>query len=252
MTLDINTLLTLFLVYMRVFGFLMLIPIFGREFMPPTFKFFLVTAVSFSLLLYSDIKPLEFPTTGHFFIGAAKEFIFGFVAGLILRFIFDAMQIAGELVSVNVGLGLATVFFPQQPQTTVMALIFSLFTTLLFISFAGPEITFMALSRSFEKFPPGTFDLYIINPEFFLKFFYESFILAFKVSLPVIASMLIFNIILALVNRFIPQINVFIVGLPAQLFVGMVILIVVFPVIYLLISSHVRKYIINFVNFLGG
>lgn len=252
MTLDLNALLTLFLVYMRVFGFLILIPIFGKDFFPPTFKLFLATAVSFSLFLYSDIKPLEFPTTGHFFVSATKEFVFGFVAGLLLRFIFDAMQMAGELMSVNMGLGLATVFFPQQPQTTVMSFIFSLFTTLLFISFAGPEITFMALSRSFEKFPPGAFDLYIINPDFFLKFFYESFTLAFKVSIPIIVSMLIFNIILALINRFIPQINVFIVGLPAQLFVGMLVLIVVFPVIYLLISSHVRQYIIKFVSFLGG
>ncbi|HCO39877.1 MAG TPA: flagellar biosynthesis protein FliR, partial [Aquificaceae bacterium] len=94
MTLDINALLTLFLVYMRVATFLIMVPVFGKEFIPNTFKLFLATALGFALFLYSDIKPLEFPTTAHFFLALLKEFLFGFTAGLMLRLLFDAMQMA--------------------------------------------------------------------------------------------------------------------------------------------------------------
>ncbi len=252
MSLDINALLTLLLVYLRVFSFLLMVPIFGREFMPNTFKVFLATAIGFALFLYSDIEPVQFPTTAHLFLAMIKEFLFGFTAGLILRFIFDAMQMAGEFISLNMGLGLATVFNPQQPQTTVIASFFSLIATLYFLALGGAEIALLSMSRSFERVPPGAFSLYEINPEVFLGFFYESFLLAFKVSLPIIVVMLVFNLVLALVNRFIPQINVFIVGLPMQVFIGLVVLILSFPVLFLAYSSHVREYIIKFVAFLGG
>jgi len=252
MTLDINSLLTIFLVYMRDVSFLIMVPIFGKEFIPNTFKLFLSTAIGFTLFLYSDIKPLEFPTTAHFFLALLKEFLFGFTAGLMLRLLFDAMQMAGEFISVNMGLGLATIFNPQQPQTTVLSFFFSLLATLIFLSLGGVEIALLAMGKSFERIPPGAFSLYSINSEFFLNFFYESFLLAFKVSLPVIVVMLLFNLILALVNRFIPQINVFIVGLPIQIFIGLWVLILSMPVILWAFSSHTREYIIKFVALLGG
>jgi len=252
MTLDINALLTLFLVYLRVVSFLLLVPLFGKEFMPNTFKVFLATAIGFALFLYSDIKPVEFPTTAHFFLACLKEVLFGFTAGLMLRLIFDAMQMAGELISLNMGLGLATIFNPQQPQSTIFAFFLSLLATMLFLALGGAEITLLSLSKSFQRFPPGSFDIYEINPEVFLSFFYESFLLAFKIALPVIVVMLFFNLVLALVNRFIPQINVFIVGLPIQVFIGFVVLTLSFPVIFLAYSSHVREYIIKFVALIGG
>ncbi|MCS7196312.1 MAG: flagellar biosynthetic protein FliR [Aquificaceae bacterium] len=252
MSLDINALLTLFLVYTRVLSFLILVPVFGREFLPGTFKAFLATAVGFALFLYVDVKPIEFPTTAHFFMAVLKEFLFGFTAGLMLRLLFDALQMAGELISLNIGLGLATVFNPQQPQTTVMAVIFSLIANLLFLSLGGAEITLLALGRSFERIPPGAFNLYGLNPEVFLGFFYESFLLAFKVALPVIVVMLVFNLVLALINRFIPQINVFIVGLPIQLFIGLLVLFLSLPVTLWVFSSHLKEYIIKFVSLMGG
>lgn len=76
--------------------------------------------------------------------------------------------------------------------------------------------------------------------------------MAFKVALPVMVVMLLFNLILALVNRFIPQINVFIVGLPIQIFIGLWVLILSMPVILWAFSSHTREYIIKFVALLGG
>ncbi|MDW8434083.1 MAG: flagellar biosynthetic protein FliR [Aquificaceae bacterium] len=252
MSLDVNALLTLFLIYMRVASFLVMVPMFGREFLPPVFKAYLATAVSFAIFLYADIKPAEFPTVAHFFLAMLREFLLGFTAGFILRLMFDAMQMAGELISLNMGLALATVFNPQQPLTTVVAFMFGLLANLLFLAIGGAEITFLALSRSFEKVPPGSFSLYTLNPEVFLNLFYESFILAFKVALPILVVMLVFNLVLALINRFIPQINVFMVGLPVQTFIGFLVLFLSTPVIISVFSSHVREHIIKFVAFLGG
>ncbi len=252
MSFDVDTLLTLSLVYFRVISFLIMVPLFGREFMPNTFKVFLATALSFAIFIYSGIAPLKFTNTLDLFLLAPGEFLFGFTAGLIIRFIFDAMQMAGEFISLNMGLGLATIFNPQQPQTTIMAFLLSLLATLLFLSLGGAEIIILSLVKSLERVPPGSFNLYEINAELFLRFFYESFLVAFKIALPVIIVMLIFNLVLALINRFIPQINVFIVGLPIQLFIGLIVLFLSLPVILWVFTAHAKGYIIKFTTFLGG
>ncbi len=252
MSLDLNELLNLFLYYLRVVFFLLLVPIFGKEFMPNTFKVFLATAIAFSLFLYVQPPPQSFPTTVHYLLAMLKEALFGFTAGLMLRLLFDALQMAGELISLNMGLGLATVFLPQQPQTTVMAVFYYLLATLLFISVGGPEIVLLSMANSFKRYPPGTFNLYEINPDVFLTFFYESFLLAFKIALPLIVVMIVFNLVLALINRFIPQVNVFIVGLPIQLFIGFIVVMLSLSISLGLFTSHAREYIIKFVSLFGG
>ncbi|WP_448584293.1 flagellar biosynthetic protein FliR [Thermocrinis sp.] len=73
MTFDLNSLLTLFLLYVRILSFLLVVPFFGREFLPNAFKVFLATALSLTLFMYADIKPLDFPTTGHFFLPLCVE-----------------------------------------------------------------------------------------------------------------------------------------------------------------------------------
>ncbi len=251
-SLDLNSLLTLFLLHVRVISFLFMVPFFGRELLPNTFKVFFATALSFMLFLYTDQKPIEFATTGHFFLAILKEFIFGFFSGLFLRLIFDAVVMAGEIIGINVGLSIATLFLPQQPQASVFSVFFMLLFTSFFLSVGGPEIVFLSLANSLSKVPLGTFDLYSINPDVFLKLFYESFSLAVRISLPIVLSMLLLNLTLALLNRFIPQINVFVVGLPLQVFLGFALLVVLFPLISYLLSSHLKEYIIKFSRAVGG
>ncbi|MFZ8786464.1 flagellar biosynthetic protein FliR [Thermocrinis sp.] len=58
--------------------------------------------------------------------------------------------------------------------------------------------------------------------------------------------MFLLNLTLDLLNRFIPQINIFVVGLPLQVFLGFALLVVLFPLISYLLSSHLKEYIIKF------
>ncbi len=244
-------LLTLLLVYIRIFSFLFLLPFFGREALPNIIKLYLTTALGFSIFLYANVKPLEIKSFLEFFSLALGEFLLGFASGLILRFLLDAIIYAGELIGINMGLGLATVFLPQQPQANIMSVFFMLLGSLFFIAVGGPEILYFALVKSFQSIPVGSFSLYVFNPDVYLKFFYASFSFAFRLALPVILTLLILNVVLAIINRFIPQINVFIVGLPLQVFVGLVVLIIVLPVITLVLSSYVKDYIIRLINILG-
>ncbi len=99
--------------------------------MPNTFKVFFATALSFMLFLYTDQKPIEFATTGHFFRAILKEFLFVFFSGLFLRLIFDAVMMAGEIIGHKHGF----IHCHPLPSPTAQASVFSVFFMILFTSF---------------------------------------------------------------------------------------------------------------------
>lgn len=245
-------LLTLLLIYFRVVVFVFMLPFFGSLYIPNRIKLFLSFSLSFVILSFSEIEPVKVETFYEFLSFALNEFLFGFVSAFILRFIFEAVVIAGEIVAVHSGLGFLQMFLPGQVQMTVFSGFFSIYATVLFLSLGGAEILILAISESIKKLPVGSFNLFSLNPEVYLNFFYESFNLGVKVSLPVLITALLFNIVLAVVNRFIPQMNVFMVGLPVQVFLGLLVLILSLPVITYVLSEHFSEFINFFVKFVVG
>ncbi len=253
-SLDIDALLSLLLVYIRVVSFLFLVPVFGfrSEFIPLNVRLTLAFAVGMMVFFIANPEPLDINSSYELFLLGIKEFLFGFTAGFLLRLLFDAVFIAGEIMAVNMGLGFLIMFLPHQPQTTVMAGFMTIFAATLFLALGGAEIVILGLAKSFQTFPIGGFELYSLNPEEFFKLFYHSFAFGFKLSIPILAVALFTNVILAVVNRFIPQINVFMVGLPLQLMIGLVVLTLAIPVIGLVLASYMREYIMDILRFLGA
>ncbi len=249
---DIDAILTLLLVYLRILSFLFMVPIFGKEFLPANIKLYLAMALSLSVFLFGDVKIVKFENTSLYLLAMVNEIIFGFVAGLIVRFIFDAIYIGGEIIATSMGLGFLMMFLPQQPQVTVLAGFSLVMATALFLSLGGAEIILIALADSFSNIGPGAFNIFSLNPDVFLTLFYESFTLGVKLSLPVLVALLLTNIILAVINRFIPQVNVFMVGLPIQLMVGFFILVLSLPVIGIVMASHMKEYIFDVIGFIRG
>ncbi len=251
-TLDTNSLLTILLVFLRVFSFVFMVPFFGTFFVPNTVRIYLSLAIAFSIFTFAKVEPVQVVSTAHLIQLALGEVLFGFLAGFFLRLLFDAVFVAGEVIAVNTGLGFLMMFLPQQPQTTVLAGFSTLLASALFLSLGGAEAVYIGLAKSLENVPLGGLNLYSINGEVFLKLFYQSFSMGVKIALPVLISALLTNVILAIINRFIPQINVFMVGLPLQIMVGLVVLVISLPVIGLVLVSYMREYMLNFLRFVGG
>ncbi len=250
---DENFLLTLLLLYFRVLLLFFMLPFFGSPFIPVRVKLLLAFSFTFVALLNNpQIEPVTINTFGEFVLKALGELSFGFLASLILRFIFEALIVAGELVAIHTGLGFLQMFLPGQQQMSLMAGFFSIYGTVLFLSIGGAEVMLIALSDSVKNIPPGSFDIFSINPEVYLRFFFESFNLGVKLSLPVLITALLLNIVLAVVNRFIPQMNVFMVGLPLQVAVGLIVLLLSLPIITLTLSEHFREFLVYFVRFLDS
>lgn len=250
--LDTQTVITLMLLALRVFSFVLMIPAFGTFFIPGFVRVYLSLGIAFSLLFLEEVRPVETTSLLEIASLAVQEVLFGFTAGLLLRLLFDAVFIAGEIVAVHTGLGFLTMFLPQQPQATVMAGFSTLISSTLFLTLGGAEAVFLGLVRSLERVPVGGFDLYSLDGEVFLRFFYESFSMGVKVALPVLIAALLTNVILAVVNRFIPQINVFMVGLPLQIAVGLTVFMLSLPVVGLILTDYMRDHMLEFLKFVSS
>ncbi|MDQ7038360.1 MAG: flagellar biosynthetic protein FliR [Aquificota bacterium] len=249
--LDVHTVLTVSLIALRVFSFVVLVPAFGTFFIPGSVRVFLSLGLAFSLMFLVKVDPVNTTSLPEILAMALQEVLFGFTAGFLLRLLFDAVLVAGEIIAVHTGLGFLTMFLPQQPQATVMAGFSTLLASTLFLTLGGAETVFLGLAESLKRVPPGSFDLYSLDGEVFLKFFYESFSMGVKIALPVLIAALLTNVILAVVNRFIPQINVFMVGLPLQIAVGLVVFALSLPVMGFVLASYMRDHILDFLRFVS-
>ncbi len=252
MELSPGFLIGVFLLYLRVLSFFLLVPVFGTFFVPGFVRIYLAFAFALSIALFLPLRPVDTTSALEIARLALGEVLFGFLAGFFLRLIFDAIFVAGEVIAVHSGLGFLMMFLPQQPQTTVIAGFSALLGSTLFLTLGGAESVLLGLAGSIKNVSPGSFDLFSLRGDVFMQLFYESFGMGVKMSIPVLIAALLTNIILAVVNRFIPQINVFMVGLPLQIAVGMIVFMLSLPVIGIVLVSYMRDHILNFVRFINA
>lgn len=250
--LDYRDVLTILLMFLRVFSFVVMVPMFGAFALPGFVRAYFALALALSIFFLNPVERVEVSSVAQLIGIALSEISLGFIAGFFLRLLFESFFVAGEIIAIQSGLGFAMIFLPEQPQTSVLAGFSIFFASALFLALGGAHMVYIGLLKSFEGFPVGSFNLFSLDGELFLKLFYESFSLGFKLALPVLIATLITNVVLAVINRFIPQINVFMVGLPLQLALGLIVFMISLPALALVMANHIRDYMIDFVIFLSG
>ncbi len=209
------------LILSRVIGIFMGIPFLNTSFVPLNVRILLVIALSF---FFTKINGLTFPVEKFslifFFFLVLKEVIIGFLLGVVVSIFIAVFSYAAEIISYFMGLTIVNVFDPSFGQIAVLDRYFIALFYLLFFITDAYQIFLGSILKSFEVIPLNT----PINFEAFVYVLSKLpviFFLGFKMAFPFALIMLIINVALALVNRLIPQINVFIVGLPLQIFVGL-------------------------------
>ena len=218
--------ITVALIFSRIIAFFMAFPLISSPIIPHNVKVLLVVSFAYFTMLNFNIK-LEIKEYDLliFLTLILKEIFIGFSLGMIVNIFIGAFSYAAEIISYLMGLTVLNMFNPAFGQTSVLSGYFLFLFYLLFFISGAYQIFIGALFKSFEVIPLSSFNINNGVFEFIIKKSSDIFLLSFQMAFPFILVLLVFNIVLALVNRLIPQINVFIVGLPAQIFIGFVILI---------------------------
>ncbi|MDN5346761.1 MAG: flagellar biosynthesis protein FliR [Clostridia bacterium] len=223
---------TFFLVFIRVTAFMATAPFFGVRSVPFLAKAGLGFLVA--LLLYLAV-PAGTATTGNpwlFALAAVNETLFGLALGYLANLIFVAITTAGELLDLHMGLSMATLFDPQNAfTTTLLGEFFTIFGLLLFLQVDGHHMLLLALSDSLQLVPLGGAGLSGNPVELAARLFAGTFLLALRIAAPVIVVLVISDIALGLVARTVPQLNVFILGFPLKVGLGLLILLIIFPLL---------------------
>lgn len=229
------------LILTRVGGVLASAPMFGSLNVPPTLKIGLAALVA--LLLAPVVGPA--PAVVGIWDGLLliiMELIVGLMIGLVTYFVFVAAQLAGQIVDLQMGFGIVNVIDPvTSNQVSIMGQFKFLIVILVFLAVDGPHIVLRAASESYDVVPIGQGVLGSAGWEYFSSRFSQVFILAIRFAAPTIGALLLTNLALGVMARTVPQMNVFIVGLPVSIAVGLFSVAMASSFLALTVAGHYRS-----------
>jgi flagellar biosynthetic protein FliR len=159
----------------------------------------------------------------------AQQIIIGVAIGFSMRLFLAAIQIAGQMIAMTMGLGFATFFDPQtQGQTTSITQFINILTMLVFLSLDGHLMVISAVSQSFFTMPI-TLDFQGIDYLQVVEWGGYIFSLGLMLALPAVATLLIIQMALGVLTRTAPQLNIFGIGFPVTLSMGFLIILLTLP-----------------------
>ena len=159
-----------------------------------------------------------------------EKVVIGVMMGLILQIVFAAVSAAGEFISLSMGLGFAMMVDPNSGvQTPVISQFLVVLATLVFVSIGGHLILLELLLDSFRLWPIGEPQLEMAMVWDLLQWSALLFTGAAMIALPAMVVLLLTNSAMGVVSRAAPSLNVFAVGFPLTLLMGIVVLIVLLP-----------------------
>jgi flagellar biosynthetic protein FliR len=215
----------LFLVMIRCTGLVFAAPIFGHHALPTLVKFGLAAALAIALAPGAGATAGSMPVI----LAAPLELVIGLSIGFILTMGFEAVEVAGRVISLQLGLSLGAVFSPTtESSSTALDPFFSVLAGLVFLAMNLHLAMVKTLANSFVVYPVGggwPADIAAMGAQTVAL----ALELGVRVALPIALVLLLVELAVALLARAIPQINVFILGLPLKMLVGIAVLAMAIP-----------------------
>jgi flagellar biosynthetic protein FliR len=214
----------------RIMGMLASAPFFGNRAQPARIRLIAGLVITVALVPALPAAP---PIPAGSWIGLAvlaQQIVIGLLLGFTLRIAFAAIDLASELIGMQMGLSFAVFYDPQHGgQTPVLAEFLGLLTTLIFLAMNGHLLVLQVLAESFRLLPVGTTPLGAGGFAAFLAWSSTLFTAGLLLALPLIAALLIANLAMGVLARVAPQLNIFAVGFPVTLLAGFVVLMFSIP-----------------------
>ncbi len=206
----------------RITAFIVVVPGFSHKAMPGTAKVFL--SLILSLMVYTNSPEIiVYEELILFMLAIIREVIIGLAMGYAAKLIFSAVEMAGQFIDFQVGYSMGAVYDPQSGATSsYYGRLFYWMSIMVFFMLNLHHMLLLSLMDSFKVALPGQVGFSQINLEAMLFLFSYSFKIAFSIASPMLVVLLVTDIVMGLINRSVPQINVFMLGMPLKSLLGMV------------------------------
>lgn len=232
------------LVFARLMGFIRFAPLFNRKEIPTMLKlsFVFIMTVILTMLL----KPPVPPVGNQLAYDIMMNIVFGALVGWVAQCILTAIEAGGDMINMQMGLSAATVLDPTtQNQSSILGKFFSLVGLLIFISVGGVYWLFQAFIRGFEVFPlyAHSFSLQaIVNMDYVIRITSNVLFMGMQIAAPVLLATLGQDIILGIISKTAPQVNVFQLSFLFKPVLGAAILIWILPMLLNVINDYFVSY----------
>ncbi|HSV32215.1 MAG TPA: flagellar biosynthetic protein FliR [Atribacteraceae bacterium] len=246
--------LAFLLIFMRMLGFFMIAPVFNSRIIPLPPKIGLAFLMAVILLPQKTGPgvPRFFVFDGDFFLALLSEIMLGLALGFIAGLVFSCIQIAGEIIDFQAGFLIANVIDPfTREVSSVMGQFYLLLAIVYYLGIGGHLLTLEGLYRTFELVPLGTFMLTPAMEASILDLIQQVMILALQLGAPVIIALFLANLTLAILSRAIPQMDVFIVGLPLNIGICFLLTLLTLPYFFPLVDRLVGFFLRSFFSLLA-
>ena len=226
------------LVLLRVSALLMVAPIFGHRTWLARAKVGLAFTVSIILFPIVADQPLDVPAgILPYALMMIREVLMGVVMGFVVLLLFVGIQFAGQVAGLQMGFGIVNVIDPQSSnQLSIMGQFLNILAILLLLSLNGHHTILTGLVTSFETIPLGGVVLKAGLMQKMIAITAEVFIIGVKIAAPVMTALFLVTAAMGVLARTVPQMNVFMVGFPVQISVGLGAFLVCMPLFAMLVE----------------
>ena len=233
------------LVLTRMSGLVMTAPIYGTNQTPANIRALLAVALAILVTPSQLNSTADLPATPlDLVISIGGEILIGLSLGLGMLILFSGIQLAGQLISQMSGTALADVFNPtfdsNMPLYSELLYIFSL---AIFVTIGGHRMVMSGLLGTFHTIPPGGSGLQTDLAQAMIALTTESFSLGIRASAPAVTALLVATVVMALIGRTVPQLNVLALGFGVNSIVTMVTLSVSLGSIAWIFQDQVEPFI---------
>lgn len=249
MTLSVEQLIQLISTFIwpsiRISGMTLTLPFLSSATIPVRIR------VIFVLSMASVVAPLypDMPSISHFnyqtLVSIGYEFVLGLAMGTIIQFVFQAFVVGGQIVSMQAGFGFAVLVDPSSKASVpLLSQFYLMLVMLVFLSINGHLLMIDILVKSFSTHPVGGYQL--TSSLFWQVIAFSTWMFkgAVLMALPVIISLLVVSLSFGIMMKAAPQINIFSVGFPLTLILGIVIVCIslysILPHVNLLMDEAIK------------
>lgn len=232
---------TFLVVTSRVAGFIGAIPVIASAQTPGRVKTAMTVAISLALFpVMADAVPKEVSFAPlPFLLLLISELLLGLLLGLVARLIFTAVEFGATVIGYQMGFAAANVFDPQsERQVALISHFQNVFAILIFLAINGHHLFLRTAVLSYELLPPGQLDLSGQAVPFLMELASHMFAIGVQFSAPVLAVLLLSGLILGVLARVFPQLNVFLLSFPINIGSAFIVIALTLSMVSVLISRE--------------
>jgi len=214
------------LVFFRLAGMALFAPLFGSAQIPKRVRIMLILMLALGMTGSVKPPPRLPDNTWDTAIAIGGEMFFGLAMGMIMSFVFIACQWAGEIIGQQMGLNLGEVIDPSYgAQTSIVGDLYFMLTLVTFIVVGGHRAMLQGVHASFEMLPLLSLGINQSLLHLLTGLLEAATVLAVRLAAPMLITMLVVDLVLGLIGKTVPQMNVMAAGLSLRSGVGMFVII---------------------------